>query len=297
MGMLPLVGEVDALGAAEPPDPGRGDDVQVGRQRPGPHLEADLVVALAGAPVGDRVGPVPPGRRNQVAHDDRPRQRRDERVLPLVRAFARIAGTQKSSAISARASITSASTAPAASARVTDGLPVLAVLLACPRRRPRRSPRPRVLLQPPDGHRGVETAAVCQYYPLRHVRPSFLVRRVVAVAISSTGSGAPGPPRARRATARSAASCSASMTLGHHHQHGVVTGHRPDHPSEPTPVERRAYDMGRARRGAEHHQVPRRARPPPPTPRARAAGGRLGRSAGSAARAGRRPSRRRAGGP
>ena len=56
------------------------------------------------------------------------------------------------------------------------------------------------------------------------------------------------------------------QTLGHgrapgrfrgHHQHGVVTGDRPDHPGEAAAVEGRAYDMGRTRRGPQHDQVAR----------------------------------------
>ena len=42
-------------------------DLEVGRQGAGPHLEADLVVALAGAAVGHGGGAVPPGLGHQVA--------------------------------------------------------------------------------------------------------------------------------------------------------------------------------------------------------------------------------------
>ncbi len=47
-------------------------------------LEPHLVVALAGAAVGDRVGRELAGRGHEMAGDHRPRQRRHEWVLPLV---------------------------------------------------------------------------------------------------------------------------------------------------------------------------------------------------------------------
>ena len=50
----------------------RGEDLEVGGQGPGRHLEADLVVALAGAAVGDGVGAVLAGGGDQVLHDHRP---------------------------------------------------------------------------------------------------------------------------------------------------------------------------------------------------------------------------------
>ena len=42
------------------------EHLEVGRERPGRHLEAHLVVALAGAAVGDRVGAVLAGRGDEV---------------------------------------------------------------------------------------------------------------------------------------------------------------------------------------------------------------------------------------
>ena len=60
------------------------DHLEVGGERARRHLEAHLVVALAGAAVGDGVGAVLAGRRDEVLHDDRPRQRRHQRVAALV---------------------------------------------------------------------------------------------------------------------------------------------------------------------------------------------------------------------
>jgi hypothetical protein len=53
IGMLVVVGVVDRVLAGHPPAPDRGEHLEVGGQGPGGHLEADLVVALAGAAVGD----------------------------------------------------------------------------------------------------------------------------------------------------------------------------------------------------------------------------------------------------
>ena len=54
------------------------------RQRLVGQLEADLVVALAGAAVGDRVGAFEERDLDLVLGDDRPRHRGAEEVLPLV---------------------------------------------------------------------------------------------------------------------------------------------------------------------------------------------------------------------
>ena len=51
-----LGGVLDLLVARPLPFADRGDDLQVGGQRLEGHVEADLVVALAGAAVGDRLG-------------------------------------------------------------------------------------------------------------------------------------------------------------------------------------------------------------------------------------------------
>ena len=70
--------------AGEAPHPHRREHVEVGRERAHRHLEAHLVVALAGAAVRDGVGAELAGREHEVRGDDRARQRGDERVLALV---------------------------------------------------------------------------------------------------------------------------------------------------------------------------------------------------------------------
>ena len=49
----------------------------------------------------------------------------------------------------------------------------------------------------------------------------------------------------------------ADRMLVDHDEHGVVAGDGPDHPGEPAAVEGRAYDVGGARRGAQHDQLRR----------------------------------------
>ncbi len=62
----------------------RGDALQLGGQRLDADLEADLVVALAGAAVGDDAGAVLLRGGDQVLDDRRAGERRDQRVLALV---------------------------------------------------------------------------------------------------------------------------------------------------------------------------------------------------------------------
>jgi len=69
-----LVGfrEVDQVGAAlELPLAPGGDDLDVGVQRIGRQLEADLVVALAGGAVGDCISPRLGGDLDQALGDER----------------------------------------------------------------------------------------------------------------------------------------------------------------------------------------------------------------------------------
>ncbi len=74
----------DRVLTSEAPVTHRREHLEIGSERPHADLEPHLVVALARAAVSDRVGTPLPGREHEVLRDDRPRERRDERVLPLV---------------------------------------------------------------------------------------------------------------------------------------------------------------------------------------------------------------------
>ncbi len=80
-----LFGEFEQVGAAleRPVTPG-GDDLDVGVQSIGRKLEANLVVALAGGAVGDRIGAGFPGDVNQVLGDQRAGDRGAEQVDTFV---------------------------------------------------------------------------------------------------------------------------------------------------------------------------------------------------------------------
>ena len=80
-----LLGEVEQLLAAlELPLAPRRDDLDVGLQRIIAELEADLVVALAGGAVTDRVGADLPRDLDLPLGDQRPGDRRAEQVMALV---------------------------------------------------------------------------------------------------------------------------------------------------------------------------------------------------------------------
>ena len=79
-----LGGELDLLVAGHLPFAHRGDDLQVGGERLEGDVEADLVVALAGAAVGDGLGLVLAGGIDHQLGDERPAQRGGQRILALV---------------------------------------------------------------------------------------------------------------------------------------------------------------------------------------------------------------------
>ena len=80
-----LVGVVDLLVAGQAhPDAHRRDDLEPRIERVRRDIEADLVVALAGAAVGDRVGALALGDLDEELRDQRPGERGRERVGALV---------------------------------------------------------------------------------------------------------------------------------------------------------------------------------------------------------------------
>ena len=82
---LVLLGEVQQVGARlERPVAPRRDDLDVGVQRIGGQLEADLVVALAGRAVRDGVGAGFAGDVDQMLGDQRPGDRGAEQIVPFI---------------------------------------------------------------------------------------------------------------------------------------------------------------------------------------------------------------------
>ena len=80
-----LGGVVDLLVAGQAhPDAHRRDDLEPGIEGVDGDIEADLVVALAGAPVGDRIGALALGDLDEQLGDQRPGQRGRQRVGALV---------------------------------------------------------------------------------------------------------------------------------------------------------------------------------------------------------------------
>ena len=160
----------------------RSEHLEVGIERCDAHLEAHLVVALAGAAVRDVLRLVAVRLFDEVLDDDRPAHRREERVLVLVERVGRSALARNSSTYSSRTSLTMDSTAPIVSAfwrtnsrswrswpdvdRERDDVDVV------------------VLLQPLDGDRGVQTAGVCKYdlLPSHAIVPSRVGRLAASAA-------------------------------------------------------------------------------------------------------------------
>ena len=77
-------GVLDLLGAAHVPVAHRRHHLELGSQGGGGDVEADLVVALAGAAVGDRLGALVAGDVDEDLGDERPRQGGGQRVGSLV---------------------------------------------------------------------------------------------------------------------------------------------------------------------------------------------------------------------
>ena len=78
-------GVVDLLVARQAhPDAHRGDDLEARVEGVDGDVEADLVVALAGAAVGDRVGALALGDLDEQLRDQRPGERRGQRIGALV---------------------------------------------------------------------------------------------------------------------------------------------------------------------------------------------------------------------
>ena len=243
---------------------------------------------LPGAAVRHGRRPVPARLGDQVAHDHRPRQRRDERVLALVAGV----GLQRRDAELLGhlvAGVDHDGLDRAGGQRPgPDGVPVLAAAVG-------RLPDvdrdghhldALVLNEPAHGDGRIEAAAVGQYHPIRHVQSSSFPFNAILLRDDNAGDVAQAV-RHRRA----------ADVLVHDDEHRVVPRHRAHDLFQPAAIERRADDVGRARRRAQHHQVPRVRHLDHPLAEHAAQVVLRARSAAPAARAARRPSRPRAGAP
>ena len=83
-GQVALPGVLHLVLPVHPPLADGGDNRHAGREGSDAHLNANLVVALAGAAVGDGRCAVLLRRLGQAAGNQRPAQRRRQRILPLV---------------------------------------------------------------------------------------------------------------------------------------------------------------------------------------------------------------------
>ena len=160
--------------------------LQVGREGGDADLEADLVVALAGAAVGDGGGAVLAGGRDEVLDDDRPGQRRDQRVAVHVEGV----GLQRRAGSTRRrtrrvASATYGLDGAAVEGALADDLQVLAALADVDGDGDDLGAGG--LGDPADGDGGVQAAGVGEDDALGH---GFLLGVVRAVWGMVVGSGA-----------------------------------------------------------------------------------------------------------
>ena len=185
-------GVVDRLLAREAhADPHRCHHLEGRVQCVDRHVEADLVVALAGAPVGDRVGALLLGDLHEQLRDERPRKRRRQRVDALV---ARVGLQGRPAEVAHERLARVHHVGPRGPRRDRARLDALPQGAAADVDRERDHLRAELLAQPGDRDRGIETARVREDY-LLHLR--------VASTVGPFGAGAtdtcwPGRPRARR---------------------------------------------------------------------------------------------------
>ena len=147
------------------PLPHRRHDAQVGRQGLHRHVEAHLVVALAGAAVGHGRGPLLPGHLHQQPGNEGARKGRGQRVVPLVDG----PGTEGAEGVFAQEGLASVTPdeLPGTGGQGA-GLERLAVAVHAHVHRQGDDVVAPLLLQPADGHRGVQSARVGQHHLLAH---------------------------------------------------------------------------------------------------------------------------------
>lgn len=144
----------------------RGDALQVGGEGDDAGLEADLVVALAGAAVGDGGGAVLPGGGHQVLDDRRPGQGGDQWIAVHVEGV----GLDRREAVLLGELVPGVRhlglDGTAGERTLADDVQVLATLADVDRDRDDLGAR--LLSDPADGDGGVKTAGVGEYDALGH---------------------------------------------------------------------------------------------------------------------------------
>ena len=160
------LGVVDGLVAGQGEVADRGDAGEVRGEVGDAHLEADLVVALAGGAVADDRRAVLARRRHQVLDDDRPGERGHQRVAVHVERV----GLQGGQAVVVGELLAGVHDLgldrPAGQGALADDLEVLTVLADVDRARDHLGPG--LLGDPSDRHGRVQPTRVGQYDALSH---------------------------------------------------------------------------------------------------------------------------------
>ena len=146
---------------------------EIGVERGDAHLEAHLVVALAGAAVRDVLGLMSVRLDDEVLDDDRPRHRREKRILVLVqRVGPERLGEELLDVLLAHV-LDDGLDGPDRQRLLAHELEVLSLLANVDGKRDDVDVV--VLLEPLDGHRGVQTARIREYYLVPSHESSFRV--------------------------------------------------------------------------------------------------------------------------
>ena len=162
------------LAGLELPLAHRRQHLEIGVERGDADLEADLVVALAGAAVRDVLGLVAVRLDDEVLDDDRARHRREQRVLVLVqRVGAQGLGEELLDVLLADV-LDDGLHRTDVQRLLTHELQVLTLLADVDRERDDIDVV--MLLEPLDGDRGVQSAGVCEYNLVPSHESSFRVR-------------------------------------------------------------------------------------------------------------------------
>ncbi len=195
MGRLCSFGVDDGLVAGEREVANGRDALQLGRERGDGRLEAHLVVALAGAAVGDRVGAHLDRDAGEVPGDDRAAERRDQRVALLVQRVGLQRGHQVVGGELVLRVDDDRLDGAAVERALADVLHVFAALADVDREGD--DILARRVVQPADANRGVEAARVGEDNALCHVSPCCSIESLGVGRLSAARAARPGEPSGR----------------------------------------------------------------------------------------------------